>query len=121
MSQEVDLSYQLMRTYFQAAERAGQHLTGYIVFSQASFDREYSLESRTYEVTSDNKAFRPKMGGYSIFASSLDGSDCGVRLDYYMADEHGGADGWKIERCYMAADEVDRAKAILKREQARER
>ena len=121
MNKEVYLSYQMMRTYFHAAERAGQHLTGYIVFSQDSFDKEYSLESRTYVVTSDNKAFRPRMGGYSIFASSLDGSDPCVRLDYYMADEHGGADGWKIERYYMSADEVDRAKAFLKREQARER
>lgn len=41
------------------------------------------------------------MGGYSIYASSLDGSDPCVRLEAYMADEHGGKDGWKIERCYM--------------------
>ena len=34
---EVDLTYQKLREYFRAAERKGQHLTGYIVFSQASF------------------------------------------------------------------------------------
>ena len=31
-------------------------------------------------------------------ASSLDGSDKCVRLEAYMADEHGGKDGWKIGR-----------------------
>ena len=41
------------------------------------------------------------MGGYSIYASALDGTDMGVRLEQYMADERGGKDGWKIERCYM--------------------
>ena len=46
--QEVSLTYQKMREYFRAAERNRQHLTGYIVFSPASFAREYSLESRTY-------------------------------------------------------------------------
>lgn len=121
MSKEIDLTYQEMRNYFRAAERAGQHLTGYIVFSQASFDREYSLESRTYVVTSDNKAYRPNMGGYSIFASALDDSDPCVRLDYYMADEHGGADGWKIERCYMETDEIERGRTLLKRGRDQER
>ena len=32
---------------------------------------------------------------------SLDGSDKCVRLEAYMADEHGGENGWKIEKCYM--------------------
>ena len=41
------------------------------------------------------------MGGYSIYASSLDGSDRMVRLEGYLAAEKGGKDGWKIERCYM--------------------
>ena len=44
------------------------------------------------------------MGGYSIYASSLDGSDKCVRLEAYMADEHGGKDGWKIEKCYVKDD-----------------
>lgn len=118
---EIDLTYGTMKTYFRAAEQAGQHLTGYIVFSPASFDQEYSLESRTYVVSSDNKAFIPNMGGYSIYASSLDGSDRFVRLEWYMASEQGGKDGWQIERCYMSADEVKKAKALLKSERAQER
>ena len=113
---EVDLTYQKLREYFRAAERSGQHLTGYLVFSQASFTKEYSLESRTYAVSSDNKAFWSKVGSRSIFASALDGSDPHVRLDQYMAAEQGGPDGWQIERCYMMADEVERAKNILRKE-----
>jgi hypothetical protein len=95
---EVSMTYKELKNYFRAAERNRQHLTGYIVFSPASFIREYSLESRTYVVSSDNKAFQPRMGGYSIFASSMDGSDQNIRLEQYMSTEHGGRDGWQIER-----------------------
>ena len=98
---EVNMTYATMRSYFRAAERARQHLSGFIVFSPASFDKEYSVESRTYAVSSDNKAFRPNMGGYSIYASCLDGTDPCLRLDGYMSAEHGGENGWKIEKCYM--------------------
>ena len=119
--QYVDMTYQKMRSYFRAAERKSQHLTGYIVISQASFEETYSLESRTYVVSSDNKAYQPNMGGYSIFAVALDGSDNGVRLEQYLSTEYGGQDGWQIERCYMAAEEVERAKVLarVQREQAR--
>ncbi len=116
-----NMTYQKMRAYFRAAERQHQHLTGYIVFSPACFEQEYSLESRTYEVSSDNKAYQPNMRGYSIIASSLDGSDCGVRLEQYMSSELGGADGWQIERCYMTPDELTRAKEFLKKEREQER
>ena len=79
------------------------------------------MESRTYAVSSDNKAFRPNMGGYSIYASSLDGSDPCVRLEQYMASEYGGKNGWQIERCYMMSDEVERAKALMRTEKEHER
>ena len=68
---------------------------------EKKYTEAYSEEQRTYAVSSNNKAFIEGMGGYSIYASSLDGSDPCVRLEAYMADEHGGKDGWKIERCYM--------------------
>ena len=116
-----NMTYATMRSYFRAAERARQHLSGFIVFSPASFDKEYSVESRTYAVSSDNKAFRPNIGGYSIYASSLDGSDPCVRLEQYMASEYGGKNGWQIERCYMMSDEVERAKALMRTEKEHER
>ena len=79
------------------------------------------MESRTYAVSSDNKAFRPNIGGYSIYASSLDGSDPCVRLEQYMASEYGGKNGWQIERYYMMSDEVERAKALMRTEKEHER
>ena len=81
--------------------RPKEHLTGFIVFTEDSFREPYSLESRTYEVSSNNKAYQPNMGGYSIFGTSLDGSDYGIRLDRYMTAEKGGANGWKVDYCYM--------------------
>ena len=102
--EEVELSYPEMRARFCEAERAGNHVTGYIVFSQDSFDKPFSEEARTYVISSNNKAFQSGMGGYSIYASALDGSDPMVRLERYMQAEKGGSDGWKIERCYMKED-----------------
>ncbi len=98
-----EMSYREMRDKFRSAEKemSGRHLGGYIVFTADSFTKPYSEESRTYFVSSDNKAFQPNMGGYSIFASAIDGSDPLVRLEAYMAAEKGGKDGWKVERCYM--------------------
>lgn len=79
----------------------GKYITGVIVFTKDSFDIEYSLESRSYRVSSDNKAFIPNMCGYSIFGSALDGTDNGVRLEAYMEEEHGGDNGWKVDYCYL--------------------
>lgn len=96
-----EMSYGEMTELFRTAERNSKHLTGYVVFSQDSFSEPYPEIARTYMVSSDNKAFQPNMGGYSVFASSIDGSDPMVRLESYMAAEKGGKDGWKVERCYM--------------------
>ncbi len=96
-----DMSYSEMTKLFTNAERNKKHLTGYVVFSQDSFSEPYPEAARTYIVSSNNKAFQPNMGGYSIYASAIDGSDPMVRLENYMAAERGGEDGWKIERCYM--------------------
>ena len=98
-----EMNYRELKERFRAAERdrEGKHLTGYIVFSQDSFTQPYSEESRTYEVSSDNKAFQPNMGGYSIYGSAIDGSDPNVRVEKYMEAEQGGKEGWKVERCYM--------------------
>ena len=78
-----------------------ENLTAHIIFTEDSFAKPYPLLSRTYRFDSDNKAFWPNMGGYSIFAYCLDvTSDQGVRLDWYMAEE-GNLDGWKVEDCYI--------------------
>ena len=94
----VELTYSELADRFRNAESEGKkHLTGYIVFSQESFNKPYDERSRTYAVSSDNKAFKAGLGGYSIYGSCLDGSDPCVRLDGYMRGEN----AWKIEKCYL--------------------
>ena len=97
------LTYAQLTNIFRAHEATGpkESLTAHIVFTEDSFDKLWPLESRTYIVTSRNKAYMPNMGGYSVFGYSLDGTDPCVRLDRYMAAEHGGKDGWKVEYCYL--------------------
>ena len=94
----VELTYSELADRFRNAESEGKkHLTGHIVFSQESFNKPYDEKSRTYAVSSDNKAFKAGLGGYSIYGSCLDGSDPCVRLDGYMRGEN----AWKIEKCYL--------------------
>ncbi len=94
----IELSYEDMTKVFLHANNNGHKpVSGYIVFDQSSFHKPYSEESRTYCVSSDNKAYKSEMGGYSVFGSCLDGSDPCIRLDEYMR----GPQAWKIERCYM--------------------
>ena len=54
--QQVELPYGKMKELFRKAERAGTHVCGYITFMQDSFTAQYSERSRTYAVSSDNKA-----------------------------------------------------------------
>ena len=85
-----------------------ENLTAHIIFTARSFRKPYSLLSRTYRISSDNKAFWPNMGGYSIFGYCLDGTDQGIRLDYYMAEER-DINGWKVEDCYILEQMRDAA------------
>ena len=120
-SKQVEMTYAELVAKFRSAERRGIHMTGYIQFTRDSFTEEYSEQARTYGVSSNNKAYRPNMGGYSIYGGSLDGSDPCVRLEQYMADEYGGKNGWKVERCYCMSDELERVETQLKRSRGQER
>lgn len=62
----------------------------------------------TYEVSSDNKAFRSNCCSTSLFGSCLDGTDQMVRLDWYMKD-FGNKGGWVVDHCYLKenSDESD--------------
>lgn len=96
------MTYSELKQIFRNLKRnfPKEDLTAHIIFTEDSFDKPYSLLSRTYSVNSDNKAFLPNMGGYSIFASCLDWIDQHVRLEWYMAEE-GNAGGWKVQTCYI--------------------
>ena len=73
------------------------YLSCVAVIDNSSFDKKYSLEARSYRFRSDSKFFLPNMMGKSIFANSLDDTDMGVRLDWYLY----GDNTWKIEYCYI--------------------
>lgn len=101
----IEMTYSELKSILTEHENKRQYkekpLTARIVFAKDSFQDYYSKESRTYEFTSDNKIFQSKMRGYSLFGSAIDGSDNEVRLEQYMSDEFGGAEGWKIEKCFL--------------------
>ena len=73
-------------------------LEAVVVFTEDSFNRPYTEKERSYKFSSDNKAFLPNQLGYSIFANCLDGTDIGVRIDWYMRDTE---NPWKVEFCYI--------------------
>lgn len=87
-----------------------EDMTAHIIFTADSFTKPYPLLSRTYWLSSDNKAFWPHMGGYSIFGYCLDGTDQGTRLDWYMVEE-GNYYGWEVEDCYIL-EQMQDAEAI---------
>lgn len=97
------ISYAELCNSFRAYNMANRYSTkgtptkisGVVVISQESFTQEYSLEQRSYRVTSDNKAFFRGACSNSVFADCLDGVDLGVRLDWYIPTD------WKVEYCYL--------------------
>ena len=80
--------------------KKGCPLKAVIVFTQESFNKEYSELSRSYSVSSESKYFMPNMGGNSLFGNCLDGSESGVRLDWYIY----GDKPWRVEYCYLVND-----------------
>ena len=67
-------------------------ISAVIVYKPENWDKPYSLESRSYRVYNCNRAFQPGKIANSIFGYALDGSDPGVRLDWYK---------WDVDYCYM--------------------
>lgn len=97
------MTYPELKRIFQELKRSSpkENLTAHILFTEDSFASPHSRLSRTYLVSSDNKAFWSHTGSRSIFAWCLDKtSDQGVRLDWYMADEWND-NGWKVQDCYI--------------------
>ena len=83
----------------------GKTVTGVIVFTEDSFNKLYSLDSRSYRVSSNAKVFTPTAKGYSLFGTALDGSDTGVNLVNYIDVEYGRecceSGGWHVDYCYI--------------------
>lgn len=94
-----DIMYKYNADHNYTTKGTPTHLTAVAVISQDSFDREYSERSRSYAFTSDNKAFIAGQLSNSVFSDCLDGTDNGVRLDWYIHD------GWDIDYVYFEEDE----------------
>jgi predicted adenine nucleotide alpha hydrolase (AANH) superfamily ATPase len=69
-----------------------------IVFTNDSFKKEYPENSRSYQISHENKWFKSNMIGCSLFGNCLDGTDNGVRLDWYIKE---GSPKWRVEYCYI--------------------
>lgn len=99
------MDYSELKALFCKHERENPstHLTAYITFSFFGQEntKDYPWISRTYVVSSNNKAFQPNMGGYSIFGSCLDGTDQHIRLENFMREERGAQNGWVVEECCL--------------------
>lgn len=75
-----------------------KRLEAVVVFTEDSWNKPYTETQRSYQLSSDNKAFLPNQLGYSIFGDCLDGTDLGVRLDWYM---RASENPWKVDYCYL--------------------
>lgn len=74
---------------------------GVVVFKQnPTWEKEYSEESRSYRVSGKCNLFYPDFISTSVFGECLDGSEDGVRLDWYMhADKP--EERWQVDYCYI--------------------
>ena len=91
-AQLFDAFYKFNREHKEATQFSKTSITGIIVFKSSNWAKPYSLESRSYRVSSANKAFLDCAGG-SIYATNLDGTDQMIRLDYYP--------NWEVDYCYI--------------------
>mgnify|MGYP003441295885 CR=1 FL=1 len=88
-------------TFEQLCNTSGEWKKAVIVFSQDSFNKEFSETARSYRILSDAKYFNADCIGSSLFGDCLDGTDNGVRLDWYMKRLPEEGKRWIIEYCYI--------------------
>lgn len=69
-------------------------ITGVIVYKQSNWKNEepYTEKERSYRVSSANRHFQAGKFSNSLFGYCLDGTDQGVRLDWY---------NWEPDYCYF--------------------
>ena len=69
-------------------------ISAVIVYKESNWSKKYPEISRSYRINSaSGKMFYDGMLGNSIYADCLDGTDQGVRLDWYR--------DWKVDYCYL--------------------
>lgn len=83
------------------AKGIGPTIYGVVVMTADSFNKPYTETERSYRCSNHNKAFIANQCSNSIFADCLDGTDDGVRLDWYIPTD------WKVDYCYFEEEKVD--------------
>lgn len=76
------------------ARNEGKEMEGAIVFKKDNWRTEYPLVARTYIVSNQCNWFDDEKCSNALIATTLDGTDKNVRLDYYI-------DRWDIDYCYI--------------------
>lgn len=69
---------------------SGKKIT--IIYSKDNWNKPFTETQRTYITNTDQKYFNVNACGSSLFGDCLDGTDLGVRLDWYM---------WKAEKVIL--------------------
>ena len=84
------MEYTELKRIFQKlkADAPRENLTAHIIFTEDSFDDPYPLLSRTYLVSSDNKAFWSSMFSHSIFAYCLVRLSASLRVEGRLIQRH---------------------------------
>lgn len=109
----VGMDYTDLSELLTRANTGGMEITGYIVFKQENFNKLYSEKSRSYSVSSNNKAFNTSEPGTSVYGSCLDGTDQNIRLDEYLT----GPNAWKIERCFFTNSDYNKVISLPDQEE----
>ena len=90
------MSFEDFKKVMRSYQKENKYVEGVIVFTEDSFDKPFDEQARSYKVSSMAKYFNPFAGGSGLVGDCLDGTDDGVRLDYYMWTY-----GWEPEYCYI--------------------
>lgn len=70
----------------------GEPITGVIVYKPENWTTPYTEEQRSYRVSSNCWGFMSGKISNAVYGDCLDGTDIGVRLDWY---------NWSADYCYM--------------------
>lgn len=81
--------------------RENHNRNGVIVIKNGPYwNKAYPLESRSYKVSGQDNYFQDGKISNAILGFAIDGSDDGVRLDWYMREEK-PEDRWQVDYCYI--------------------
>lgn len=73
-------------------------LSAAIVFSNKSWDKEYSEKDRTYRISNTDKYWYGECAGRSLYGSCPAESGGAIRVDWYMP-------AWIVEYCYLIKED----------------